>query len=395
MRKSEYGRMSEAVSDSMSEAVHNMSENVSDTVRRSVHGRSWTWKAQRTGKKITPYEWLDPLLTIAAVALAIGSSLKGKEPKVQASFYLLSAAMMIGLDPLMTFDRILAKQSRGVIVVDVAVVILLINNFSAGMLVVALATVGASALLIYLSNDYWLSSYNWLMTETVRRSIIADPENKGMVAWTEYGIREVRTILSELGLEWTEKVLEVFAKPIYVCGFYGGYKKTTVSENRAMAAEQEMRLYKEKAENLQKENDHLTETVTRVTAEAEDSEAKYRRLIGIEGSFMKLKRMYEDVVAENQELRRSNTELLTELPAEDITAAAVQGEEELEAKLRNLLTAKDENGQNRYSIREIAEIAGVKKHIVEKHKKKIAEEMEAEQKALEEELKIVKFTKEA
>ena len=344
-----------------------VSESVRDSVRESVRGRSQTWKATRNAGFFTPVRAIMNAIPITLFIVSAVLTIREEAVIFQAVGYLATIGAFILLDPLRLITRVLAPQTRVIITIDISLIITVLFYSVTRFVIIALAWIIGTGLISRFLNAEWLSAYNWFMSENVRRSLIQDPDATGVKAWNDHGLREVRTILSEIGLEFDNMTLEAYGKPLYICGFYSGYRKTTKAENIAEKAQEENEKLKRRVRALEIENADLREELT--ATETNGSE-KIAELTEYKNRYDYMNKRYNEIKKENDLLRATNEELIADIPEPDQIAETIESaEEETDAKIRRLLSAKDKNGASVYSIRTIAELTGVKKNRVEKVKK--------------------------
>ncbi|MCI7099053.1 MAG: hypothetical protein MR966_09175 [Lachnospiraceae bacterium] len=339
----------------LSKTVQGSVQEVSKTVQKTVHGRLWTWKAQRNSQNRRTVPLWKQVIAMSALIVSLVSTLTEQEPKTQVLAYLVFGTVFFLLDPIQCITRLLAPQSCCLIALDQVLIIVGIIRPMRGYLIVMVVLITGSVTAIRFLNAEWLAAYNWVMSEAVQKALLIDVDNKATQAWQTHGRRETRTLLHELGFKATDDILDILHRPVYLCGYLNGYKKTTKVKSRIEALENKADKYIQLSKDLKAENQNLKNEISSL----KEVEAELRaQLSESEYMYNNIQKMYAASQAENRRLRVANEELLQGVPEPSEMPEELSEEEQI----RRLL---DQN----MSIRKIAEILQIPKGRIEKVKK--------------------------
>lgn len=349
--------------------------NLTNEVLESVISQEITADRRKKAENHTPVN--KKSLIAAGVLFLLGASktLTVAPTRLQATFYLLSLAVMVGGDPLQLFNLILAKESR-------IIISFIIGMFASGFLyfwsimqywylTAAVTLIGA--LLIRCLNYRWMRSENYYMDSAVESAIVNNPDSKAYQAYIDRGKTKCRTLALRQNFQFTDQILDGCFGLFYRLGYADGWNKTeqvnvTIqklteraekAESKAKEAEQELKTVTAEFLNTEKELNSLKDEIRGAKATAE--------------YHMKL---YESIKNENLRLTATNEELISmigaESPIEDIiniTEMTDEIKESAEDRARELL-------RQGYSIRKTVELSGVSFYNVNRIKQELKQETE-------------------
>ena len=362
MRKSKRKRAGRSVrrrpkvSATPSVGVREAVRKVSSRVREVVHGRPWTAKAARNARNNRP---VLPIWRYAVpgflIIEALGATLIEADWQTQGILYLAFGAAFCFCDPLAMLTRMLAPQSCHLLAFCQVLAIIAIIQPSRGYLAVAGILVSASITAIKFCNVEWLAAYNWLLSAEVEQSLLWDTENRAVRAWESHGRREARTLLHELGFNSQDSDLNIFARPLYLCGYLHGHKKMSKTKQKIENLEIKCQVLSDNAEKLRSEKTDLLKQLSDIKQGIAETEASLKES---QYAYDSMQRMYAASQAENRRLRAANEELLLGVPDPE----SIQPELSENEQIIQLL-------QSGMSIRKTAEVLQIPKNRVERIKK--------------------------
>lgn len=349
--------------------------NLTNEVLESVISQEITADRRKKAENHTPVN--KKSLIAAGVLFLLGASktLTVAPARLQATFYLLSLAVMVGGDPLQLFNLILAKESR-------IIISFIIGMFASGFLyfwsimqywylTAAVTLIGA--LLIRCLNYRWMRSENYYMDSAVESAIVNNPDSKAYQAYIDRGKTKCRTLALRQNFQFTDQILDGCFGLFYRLGYADGWNKT----EQVNVTIQKLTERAEKAESKAKEAEQELKTVT---AEFLNTEKELNSLkdeiCGAKATAEYHMKLYESIKNENLRLTATNEELISmigaESPIEDIiniTEMTDEIKESAEDRARELL-------RQGYSIRKTVELSGVSFYNVNRIKQELKQETE-------------------
>lgn len=349
--------------------------NLTNEVLESVISQEITADRQKKEENHTPVN--KKSLIVAGMLFLLGASktLTVAPARLQATFYLLSLAVMVGSDPLQLFNLVLAKESR-------IIISFIIGMFASGFLyfwsitqywflAVAVALIGA--LLIYLLNYRWMRSENYYMDAAVEGAIINNPKSAAYQYYIYHGKTKCRTLALRQNFQFNEKILDGVFGLFYRLGYADGWEKT----EQVNVTIQNLTERAEKAESRAKEAE---QELKNVTAEWRNAEKQINTLkdeiYGSKSTAEYHMKLYESIRNENLRLNAEIEELETHL----VTSLPVASIEEI----RDVVQEVKDNGEERvrellkqgYSIRKTVELSGVSFYNVNRIRQELKQEAE-------------------
>lgn len=268
---------------------------------RNDEKRSWNEKAARNAEIERPV-LTKKISSLVVLALCFLMTLTEQHWKLQGACYLAALAVFFGMDPLEALNRFLAPQSRSILVLlSITGMIAVIHPEKKFILIAGLVIV-LGLFAIKVMNISWLATYNWVMSAEVQKTLRIDPEHTSVLAWQAHGKRETRTMLYELGYNTDDDVLDVLHRPVYLCGYLNGFKKTANYEKQMQEAQemaQQIEEYKRLCGELQQIDQERTiemEELNKRISTAEEQVDYWRKLC------KKEQEMNEKLIAANDEL---------------------------------------------------------------------------------------------
>lgn len=341
------------VSVTPSVGVREAVRRVSARVRQAVHGRPWTAKAARNAKNHRPVPGWKQVIPLFLIVEALGSTLIEADWRTQAIMYLAFGAAFCFCDPLAALTRLLAPQSCRLLSFCQILAIIALIRPTRGYLAVAGILASCSLTAIRFCNTEWLAAYNWLMSAEVETALLWDTENRATKAWEAHGRREMRTLLHELGFESSDDTLNIFARPMYLCGYLQGHQKMSKVKRRIEKLEIKCQVLSDNIKKMQDSKADLQKQLADVKQDAAETEADLKET---RYAYESIQKMYAASQAENRRLRAANEELVQAMPE------PIPDELSEDEQIRQLL-------QDGLSIRKIAEVLQIPKNRVERVKK--------------------------
>lgn len=327
---------------------------VSETVRRCVHGRPWTSRAARNAANNRPVPVWKQLFPALMISVSLLATLAESDWQVQAALYLLFGASFCFCDPFLALTRLFAPQSCNLLSFCQILSVIAIFRPSRGYLAVAGILVSCSLTMIYFMNVEWLAAYNWLLSSEVETALLYDAENRATKAWESHGRREMRTLLNQLGYESTDTVLNIYARPMYLCGYLHGHKKMVKVKQRIQSLEEKNQKYCDSLSDQKEQNKKLSHQMSEIQKE----NAEISQMLSEERfAYSELQKMYAESQSENKRLRMANAELIEDIQ-EPFEGEGLSEEVQIQRMLQRGL-----------SIRKTAELLQIPKNRVEKAKK--------------------------
>lgn len=336
-------------SGSVRQAVRRLSESV----RQAVHGRPWTAKAARNARNNRTVPLWRQVVPGLLIVEALGSTLIEADWQTQAIMYLAFGSAFFFCDPLAMLTRMLAPQSCRLMAFCQVLAIIAIIRPSRGYLAVAGILVSVSLTAVKFCNVEWLAAYNWLLSAEVEAALLWDAENRATKAWESHGRREMRTLLHELGFEATDANLNIFARPMYLCGYLQGHQKMSKVKQKIEKLEIKTQVLSDNIKKLQDSKADLQKQLVDVKQDAAEIEANLKET---RYAYESIQKMYAASQSENRRLRAANEELVQAMPD------PIPDELSEDEQIRQLL-------QDGLSIRKIAEVLQIPKNRVERVKK--------------------------
>lgn len=289
-----------------SKAFQSHSKSRSRTFRSPFQNRSWNEKAARNAEN-ERHVLLKKVANGILLASSFTATITEQPWTVQACYYLSTLAMFLATDPLDAMTRFLAPQSRNIMAVMAAMAILVIICPEKPIITIVglLTTAGVTA--IKVMNAVWLASYNWLMSAEAQKALRIDPEDTAARAWQAHGRRETRTLLYEMGYDAYDNILDILHRPVYLCGYLNGFRKTVNYEKQlqeAQAAAEQGKEYQEKYKQLQKADQERAAELLEIRQRLQEAEC----------SASYWQKMFQQEEKISRKLQEANEALLAGLP---------------------------------------------------------------------------------
>lgn len=263
--------------------------------------RSWNEKAARNAEIERPV-LRKKIASIVVLGICFLMTLTEQHWKLQAACYLAALGIFLGMDPLNMMNRFLAPQSRSILVLLSIIGMIAVIHPEKTFILIAGLVIASGLFAIKIMNISWLATYNWVMSAEVQKTLRIDPEHTSVLAWQAHGKRETRTMLYELGYNTDDDILDVLHRPVYLCGYLHGFKKTINCEKQLQEVQEmagQIEKYKKQCEDLQKIDQEraaeLLEINKRIST-AEEQVDYWRKL------YKKEKELNEKIIAVNDEL---------------------------------------------------------------------------------------------
>ena len=334
-----------------SKSFQKRSAGRSTSFREPFQKRSWNEKAARNAEK-ERYVLAKKMANAILLASSFTATITEQPWDVQVCYYLSTLAMFLATDPLDAMTRFLAPQSRNIMAVMAAMAILVIICPEKPIITIVglLTTAGGTA--IKVMNSTWLASYNWLMSAEVQKALRIDPDDTAAKAWQAQGRREIRTLLYELGYDAYDNILDILHRPVYLCGYLNGFRKTVNYEKqlqKAQAAAEQGKEYQEKYKQLQKADQERAAELLEIRQRLQEAEC----------SASYWQKMFQQEEKISQKLQEANDVLLSDLPD---PAEVIEQKEKIqhlkEQTVEEKVMCALENGM---SLSEAGKMAGVSK----------------------------------
>ncbi|MCQ2499787.1 MAG: hypothetical protein MJ117_00400 [Lachnospiraceae bacterium] len=231
-------QLSEVASHEMRQRAEEVRQTVSQTISNAVSGCSWMSKAARNARPSDPIRYIRTIFPVGWIVGVTVQIASGRLGLMDSSLEMAMTVMIfLAFNPMDIISRYLARQTRFLLCLDIAILINTIDTKNPKGIGAALFWTICTVILIVLMNHRWLMAYNWLYTEAVVHALVKAPDNTGVKAWDDHGKRETRTLLAECGLPSDDDTLQIFAKGIYIAGFYGAWFSTDDDIKAKEAAE--------------------------------------------------------------------------------------------------------------------------------------------------------------
>ncbi|MCQ2509381.1 MAG: hypothetical protein MJ116_02815 [Lachnospiraceae bacterium] len=231
-------QVSEVASHEARQRAEEVRQTVSQTVSNVISGCSWMSKASRNARPSDP---LGYIRTIIPVGWIVGTTVmiaSGRMGLLDSVLHMaLTVVIFLAFNPMDIISRYLARQTRFLTCLDVVILINTVGVGNAKGICAAVFWTACTVVTMIFMNKKWLLAYNWLYTESVIHALVKAPDNTGVKAWDDHGKRETRTLLAECGLPSDDDTLQIFAKGIYIAGFYGAWFSTDDDIKAREAAE--------------------------------------------------------------------------------------------------------------------------------------------------------------
>lgn len=347
-----------------SKAFQDRSAERSNSRSSSFQNRSWNEKAQRTAQN-NRHVPTKIGVNLVFMAFCFVGTLAELPWKFQAGSYLGWVAVFLVTDPLDMLGRFLAPQSQKLLaLMAMLAIMVLIQPVQPFVGIVGIIASG-SVTAIWLCNQTWLASYNWLMSAAVQEALLIDVDNKATQAWQTHGRRETRTLLHELGYQATDDILDILHRPVYIAGYLNGYKKTAKYNKRlenALKAAEQGQEYKRQCALLQKE-------VQSMESDLKEAEQMLQEEIATSAHWQEL---YQSMIKENEQLRTINAELVADLPDPEAMAEhTIQIRQQEDDAVKDTVLAALAKGM---SYADAGKLAGVSKTTAYRIKKEADQE---------------------
>lgn len=231
-------QLSEVASQEMRQRAEEVRQTVSQTISNAVSGCSWMSKASRNARPSDPLGYIRNIIPVGWIVGATVLIASGRMGLMDcASEMAMTVLIFLAFNPFDIISRYLARQTRFLTCLDIVIMINTISEGNAKGICAAVFWTACTAVLMVFMNKKWLMAYNWLYTESVIHALVKAPDNTGVKAWDDHGKRETRTLLAECGLPSDDDTLQIFAKGIYIAGFYGAWVSTDEDIKAREAAE--------------------------------------------------------------------------------------------------------------------------------------------------------------
>lgn len=347
-----------------SKAFHERSAERSNSRSSPFQNRFWNEKAQRTAQN-NRHVPTKIGVNLVFMAFCFVGTLAELPWKFQAGSYLGWVAVFLITDPLDMLGRFLAPQSEKLLALMAGLAIMvLIQPVQPFVGIVGVIASGAMTA-IWLCNQTWLASYNWLMSAAVQEALLIDVDNKATQAWQTHGRRETRTLLHELGFQATDNILDILHRPVYIAGYLNGYKKTVKYNKRledALKAAEQGQEYKRQCALLRKE-------IQSMEGDLKEAEQMLQEEIATSAHWQEL---YQSMSKENEQLRTINAELVADLPDPEAMAEhTIQIRQQEKDAVKDTVLAALAKGM---SYADAGKLAGVSKTTVSRIKKEADQE---------------------
>lgn len=342
------------------ESVQEHVQAVEKTVQTHVSARARNTKSRRKHSKnrtVLLLKWLLPLLSLF---LSTASTLCYCSILIQLTAWLMFFILTIVCDPLDTLDRILAPQSRWII--GFVLFLCTVNMWYKDMAMLGITIVLSCAGLagVFYGNQYWMDAYSWEYSPQVQRSLYldADADTPAIRAWQSHGKRESRTALIELGLEHGENLLDIYAKPLYLVGYYNGRQKTAGLKKQLQQLENSKNTLSNRLEKVKEQLQEKELQVQKLQEQLQNAKSMDQTST-LRLEKRELEARLDSLQRENANLRAANEELLEGI-ADPVEQEAVRQE---------ITVQTGENLQERVlvaraqglSYRKIGELLGISK----------------------------------
>lgn len=347
-----------------SKAFQDRSAERSNSRSSPFQNRSWNEKAQRTAQN-NRHVPTKIGVNLVCMACCFTETLAEMPWKFQVESYLGWVAVFLITDPLDMLGRFLAPQSQKLLalIAGLAIMVLIqpVQPFIGIVGIIASGSVTA----IWLCNQTWLASYNWLMSAAVQEALLIDVDNKATQVWQAHGRRETRTLLHELGFQATDDVLDILHRPVYIAGYLNGYKKTAKYNKRledALRAADQGQEYKRQCALLKKEAQGIEEDLKSMELLLQEETARSNHW----------EELYKQADKENQQLKLINEELVAELPDPEAMAEhTIQIRQQEDDAVKDTVLAALAKGM---SYADAGKLAGVSKTTAYRIKKEADQE---------------------
>ena len=283
----------------------------------------WNEKAQINAQN-NRYVPLKIIVNLILLIWCFSETLLEFEVLYQVVSYMSLFAIFIATDPLDALTRYIAPQSRYIVALSTAMIIVVIIKPYRPLVCIVCFIVTAGLTGIKIFNRSWLASYNWLMSTAVQSALLIDTDNKATKAWQGHGRRETRTLLHELGHPATDDVLDIMCRPIYIAGYLNGFERTVKHNQKLEKAESKAQKYKDTADNLAEQLKAIRKENQSLMAEQKELQAKYESASEESTHWYKL---YQQEHKLAEQLEAANMELLNAI---DSPADHVKQESNLE-----------------------------------------------------------------
>lgn len=265
--------------------------------------RSWNEKAARNGKN-ERHATLKKVSNLILWGGCFFTTLSERSWNTQICCYLSTIAFFVSVDPFEMFDRIFAPQSKNILsfLLIMFIPAVLYPQQSIVAVISVIALVGL--LVVRLMNKSWLATYNWMMSAEVQKALRIDPDGTAARAWQAHGRRETRTMLYELGYAADDETLDIFHRPVYICGYLNGYQKRLSYEQQLQKCQDtidQLSGYKEKYENILIENQDRNMELSELSYRLEEETHKADHW----------KKQWEKERTLNEQIMAANNELLS------------------------------------------------------------------------------------
>lgn len=229
--------------------VKNRSLDRSGTVRTAFR----TLHARRTPRKDTPYSVIPSALAFSFLSFGLFATYRGFDVRFNIIIYALCAAVVIAFDVMGLLGRFLARNTRLLISSCILLGVMNIMTVNERLALVSVIVCVIFLGLSYFLNSKWLDIENYDLSPEVQQALINSNESKAAKAWENGGFKKIRTLLWNLGNQFTDEELHGLYRPVFLVAYKMGLEKTQEAKAKLKKAENREEEQRKRAERLEQQ----------------------------------------------------------------------------------------------------------------------------------------------